>query len=1091
MINSRKLYQTIGSPFYSLMYNKSKQFSSRNCFFLYMDRKGFLAVFFLLILWLVVSPLASGQPAEYLVKGEKMLFLNQTDSLGALVEKAQNTYRQAGNWEAYLTTTVPLIRMDILKEWYQLPEGYYEDLLNIVEENRLEGLPATAKIYEGYAKTRLEKEDVKTARKYFQLAEKLNLKHFDDFSLERAELYTTLAHFHSELLELKEGQKVSDKASLILANYYNDSSSYAPELFNHAKWLLSTVFFNKATLSQLGGRHIEASEANDFSLQLRHELSFLDSSEYADNFNLIGMIYEHEGDYATGIQYLNNALNIYEKPPFKGSKGHALTLNNLGSVYQEYFSYPKSINLQKVIDYHREAMAIHQTNGYKKGFAMSLLYIANAHRDMKAVDSFDYYINRFNAFIPQNLSDDPQVLSEYYAVQGLAAYDRGDIEGALGFFKKQYEQIVEYGDPYSTNKVIVLRSLGVITLHLGDYHGALDLFYRGSELLGVDRELLKNYQLPDMQSVTALNELAFMVENIANVYKLWTDAKPDSVPLLETSLNAQEMAVNMLDSLRARIFSSEMRNLFPETYYHIYMNGINFAYRLYQKTGEKQYLERAWAILEKGKGSQLISGIRSSALSAGDGVIKTELDYRGRVAEINRKIVRYKQVGKNGKVEALTRELIALKQEQSRFIAKINKDVPSYFPQFFNPSVISMSEFKEIALKEDEVFVDYFISSRTLTIIGMSLEESVFTQIELDDQFVADFHSLIDFCHLEPDLDNQPEKTQSDYLRMAYSAYQHLIAPVADIAQGKSLILSPLSGFHRMPFEIFLTEPIDNGGKMLDYATLPYLFQKYPIQYAFSANTYAYGKTDADVVEGGRVLGMAPVEFSDYENAGELTFSKEEIEKIKTFYPVDTYYFEDATEVIFKRKAAKYPIIHLATHGKQDSLNPLLPHLLFYGAKTEPTDSETDNILYLSEIYGMPLSTELVVLSACYTAEGKRQIGEGVLSVGRGFRYVGAKSVLMSIWQVTDAASPTLLGKFYELMSKGESKRMALHKAKKWFLKNEARNLMHPYFWSTFVLYGDPVSIKPASGPGMWVLGILAGVFILVIGYWYRRQKSL
>ena len=71
-----------------------------------------------------------------------------------------------------------------------------------------------------------------------------------------------------------------------------------------------------------------------------------------------------------------------------------------------------------------------------------------------------------------------------------------------------------------------------------------------------------------------------------------------------------------------------------------------------------------------------------------------------------------------------------------------------------------------------------------------------------------------------------------------------------------------------------------------------------------------------------------------------------------------------ATESSFKRLAGQYEILHLATHGYFNKLNPLLS-----GMELEPDEHE-DGRLAVHEILGLRLKANLVTLSACETALG-------------------------------------------------------------------------------------------------------------------------
>src|SRR5205807_1077436 len=84
----------------------------------------------------------------------------------------------------------------------------------------------------------------------------------------------------------------------------------------------------------------------------------------------------------------------------------------------------------------------------------------------------------------------------------------------------------------------------------------------------------------------------------------------------------------------------------------------------------------------------------------------------------------------------------------------------------------------------------------------------------------------------------------------------------------------------------------------------------------------------------------------------------------------------EASEKTFKALAPNYSVIHLATHGVIDNRQPLYSHLVL--TKTE-ADPDNDGRLEARQIMDMKLNADLVVLSACETANGKISPGEGVM----------------------------------------------------------------------------------------------------------------
>jgi CHAT domain-containing protein len=146
-------------------------------------------------------------------------------------------------------------------------------------------------------------------------------------------------------------------------------------------------------------------------------------------------------------------------------------------------------------------------------------------------------------------------------------------------------------------------------------------------------------------------------------------------------------------------------------------------------------------------------------------------------------------------------------------------------------------------------------------------------------------------------------------------------------------------------------------------------------------------------------------------------------------------------------------VLHLATHGyflrivptpASDPLgrgdqgntrvtpsDPLhLSGMALAGANNGYLEDCGDGILCAFEVEGMDLyGTDLVVLSACETALGDVEIGEGVYGLRRAFVLAGARNLVMSLWPVDDEVTRDLMGRFYRNYRSGVSAADAMRKA--------------------------------------------------------------
>jgi CHAT domain-containing protein len=164
-------------------------------------------------------------------------------------------------------------------------------------------------------------------------------------------------------------------------------------------------------------------------------------------------------------------------------------------------------------------------------------------------------------------------------------------------------------------------------------------------------------------------------------------------------------------------------------------------------------------------------------------------------------------------------------------------------------------------------------------------------------------------------------------------------------------------------------------------------------------------------------------------------------------------------------KALRRRFLHLATHGYFEAPAPFRPvsrrayrdtifrirrdlytydrnplvrsGLVLAGANS----SAAQGILTAEEVADLDLrGVELAVLSACDTGLGKQVAGEGVLGLQRAFQAAGARSLLISLWSVNDAATSVLMEEFYtNLWTKKMSKLKALQEAQRTVLRNPGR----------------------------------------------------
>jgi tetratricopeptide (TPR) repeat protein len=346
----------------------------------------------------------------------------------------------------------------------------------------------------------------------------------------------------------------------------------------------------------------------------------------------------------------------------------------------------------------------------------------------------------------------------------------------------------------------------------------------------------------------------------------------------------------------------------------------------------------------------------------------------------------------------------------------------------------------------------------------------------------------------------------------AGTLYDYLIKPFEQQIKGKDLIIIPDAELNKIPFEL-LIKPGQALKNVQKWQELPYLIKQHNISYHYSAHLLLddWQKNKTQPVKSSGFVAFAPV-FDD-SATGKIVSNENVVEKsyltyvsredtvsraftkdgkfisplpgtereVKAIYelfnqknqPAKYYLNDQANEATVKSLNLKpYKYLHFATHGLTDEDRPTNSCLILaqnqlpklpspsgegLGVGNPSPNGEgsltpnSDNLLTSSEMYGLELDAELVVLSACQTGKGTLKAGEGIIGLTRGLLYAGARNLMVSQWNVNDASTAELMTKFYSKILAGQSNRQALREAKLELLNSK---FACPHYWSAFVLVG-------------------------------------
>jgi CHAT domain-containing protein len=154
---------------------------------------------------------------------------------------------------------------------------------------------------------------------------------------------------------------------------------------------------------------------------------------------------------------------------------------------------------------------------------------------------------------------------------------------------------------------------------------------------------------------------------------------------------------------------------------------------------------------------------------------------------------------------------------------------------------------------------------------------------------------------------------------------------------------------------------------------------------------------------------------------------------------------------------ASYKIVYFATHGLvTGEIDGLLEPAVALTMPPNPSRID-DGLLKASEITQLRLNADLVVLSACNTAAGRRPGEETLSGLARAFLYAGARSVLVSHWAVDSYAATKLATTMFKALADDPDlgRAEALRRALLHIVDREALEGSHPSYWAPFVVVGD------------------------------------
>ena len=340
------------------------------------------------------------------------------------------------------------------------------------------------------------------------------------------------------------------------------------------------------------------------------------------------------------------------------------------------------------------------------------------------------------------------------------------------------------------------------------------------------------------------------------------------------------------------------------------------------------------------------------------------------------------------------------------------------------PEAASLMSVQQVSIAEiaarlaaDETLIDYYRADDALYALimnGTTIKGFMLSAVGLDDDVKA-FRAAI-------------ERRDPQAADRGRPLYDRLIRPLLGDIKGSNLIISPHGVLHYLPFVALM-----DGDQ--------YLIDRFSLRLIPSAGMLVYLKNDHPA-KTGKLLALGN---PDLGNARfDLPNAQIEAVNVAALFPASRALVRaDASKTAIKELGNGFSILHIATHGKFNTDDPLSSGL--YLAK----GNETDGVLTVGDLYTLRWDTDLVTLSACETGLGEVANGDDVIGLTLGFLYAGARSIVASLWAVDDAATEQLMVSFYRNLDthdKRESLRLAQIETRKTY--------PHLMFWAAFQIVG-------------------------------------
>lgn len=793
---------------------------------------------------------------------------------------------------------------------------------------------------------------------------------------------------------------------------------------------VASTLINLATIAQAKGDLDVAEELFRRAIEMYERLS-PDDPELARALSRLGLAEMDRGDLALAEEHLRRALAIREKVAPE-SLGVASSFQNLGFVAD------KRGDLVAAEEHHRRALTIREKLAPDSlDVAESLANLATFERRKGNLSKADENLRRALEIQERKSSPESPNAITIRINRARVAVDRGDLALAEELYSRALA-LLESRSQRGPEASDCLEGLGMIALERGDLTTAEALLQRALAI----REKLE----------TGSTGVAMLLNELGRVH-----LRGGRLAMAAESFCR---ATKAIDQQRTKLGGPmEGRSAFGGTTAEYYRDCL-------AALVDHGQAQEAFRILEQGRARSFLDLLAERDLRWTANLPPELARDRKQVnAEYDRTqaaLARLGSAGAEAEVDRLQVRLRELRARQEEIVARIRQASPRD-AALYEPQPLDLAAARN-ALDPGTLLLAYSIGAeRSFLFVvdpaatgGPGLE--VFP-LSLGDkalrQRVESFRNL-----LQLKVFDDPEALP----REARELYDLLVRPADPrLATAARILVSPDGPLHTLPFAALVRD-----GR--------FLAEQKPVHTVISATVYAELQRSRREPQPAARMELAAFGDPSYpplplvqssaaqtevraaiRRGLELTplpATREEIRGIAALYSeAQTFLGPEATEERAKSIGKGARAVHFACHGLLDERFPLNSALAL-SIPDHPGEGQDNGLLQAWEIFeSVRLDADLVTLSACDSAMGSEMGGEGLLGLTRAFQYAGARSVLASLWSVSDASTADLMKHFYSHLRAGRSKDEALQAAQVELIRSP--QFSHPFHWAAFQVVGD------------------------------------